>query len=573
MYKLTLFIFLLLSTPSFGQEWQFNYSKKLDSKLKRKIERQTNFYFNTQTFIHQIYLQCAEHGYITADISIKDSVVFVQLGRKYNWLLIDYDETASFWIKRQGFQKAWKNSVIKPAQFKFQMEELLGALHENGYPMAKIRLDSIDLSDSSISGRVIIEQGAFIEFGKIQNLGGLSIAPSYIYGVIDIKPGDKFQMSKWKLIDTRLQEIYFSKFIQPSKYKITRSKLDIDLFLDEKKVNIFQGIVGYQTSENQAQGSFTGDFSMKIYNSMQYGSLFGLDWRGFAGGGQIADLEFEYPYIGGLDIGLNYALNFQRFDTSFLNVHQQFGINYLFSLRNRIFIGFDQESSVLIEVPVEQIKSSNQLPSQLDQRSNGYFIKYLFSSANDEILFKKGLKISFNSKLYRTIFLQNEMILNIEDDTDFSSAYDSLQTKENIRTNLKAQWAVSLDKKSVLIPCFTIGHNLNENLLINETFLIGGMSTLRGFDEQSIRLSDYAIAVLSYHYYFQYNSSLELFSNYALGTTLNNKQTQEFLGFGLAMHIGMENGKFSLSYALGRQNDNPILVRNAKFHFGYIQNL
>ena len=46
-------------------------------------------------------------------------------------------------------------------------------------------------------------------------------------------------------------------------------------------------------------------FSMKIYNSMQYGSLFGLDWRGFAGGGQIADLEFEYPYIGGLDIGLN----------------------------------------------------------------------------------------------------------------------------------------------------------------------------------------------------------------------------------------------------------------------------
>ena len=54
---------------------------------------------------------------------------------------------------------------------------------------------------------------------------------------------------------------------------------------------------------------------------------------------------------------------------------------------------------------------------------------------------------------------------------------------------------------------------------------------------------------------------------------LNNKQTQEFLGFGLAMHIGMENGKFSLSYALGRQNDNPILVRNAKFHFGYIQNL
>ena len=47
----------------------------------------------------------------------------------------------------------------------------------------------------------------------------------------------------------------------------------------------------------------------------------------------------------------------------------------------------------------------------------------------------------------------------------------------------------------------------------------------------------------------------------------------DYLGFGLALHIGMENGRFSMSYALGKQDKNDLLVKNAKFHFGYIQNL
>ena len=41
-------------------------------------------------------------------------------------------------------------------------------------------------------------------------------------------------------------------------------------------------------------------------------------------------------------------------------------------------------------------------------------------------------------------------------------------------------------------------------------------------------------------------------------------------GFGAGISFGTRAGVFSLSYALGSQRGNPILIRAAKIHFGFI---
>jgi len=41
-------------------------------------------------------------------------------------------------------------------------------------------------------------------------------------------------------------------------------------------------------------------------------------------------------------------------------------------------------------------------------------------------------------------------------------------------------------------------------------------------------------------------------------------------GFGAGFSFGTNIGIFSISYALGQQLNNPILMRNGKVHFGYI---
>ena len=41
-------------------------------------------------------------------------------------------------------------------------------------------------------------------------------------------------------------------------------------------------------------------------------------------------------------------------------------------------------------------------------------------------------------------------------------------------------------------------------------------------------------------------------------------------GFGAGISFGTNIGIFSLTYALGRQQNNPIQFRDSKIHFGYV---
>lgn len=41
-------------------------------------------------------------------------------------------------------------------------------------------------------------------------------------------------------------------------------------------------------------------------------------------------------------------------------------------------------------------------------------------------------------------------------------------------------------------------------------------------------------------------------------------------GFGAGFSFGTNLGIFSISYALGKQFNNPIELKNGKVHFGYV---
>jgi hemolysin activation/secretion protein len=106
----------------------------------------------------------------------------------------------------------------------------------------------------------------------------------------------------------------------------------------------------------------------------------------------------------------------------------------------------------------------------------------------------------------------------------------------------------------------------------NELYRFGGANTLRGFDENIFYASIYSIQNAEIRYLFERNSAFYLFWNGAYYYKIVTQQiTEDFpWGFGVGMDFQTKAGIFSLSYALGKQFDNPIGIRTAKIHFGYI---
>ena len=71
-------------------------------------------------------------------------------------------------------------------------------------------------------------------------------------------------------------------------------------------------------------------------------------------------------------------------------------------------------------------------------------------------------------------------------------------------------------------------------LFLNELYQIGGIKTLRGFDEESIFASSYAIGSLEYRYLLDRSSNIFGFIDMALvqKSIMEKKETNKYVGAG-----------------------------------------
>ena len=110
------------------------------------------------------------------------------------------------------------------------------------------------------------------------------------------------------------------------------------------------------------------------------------------------------------------------------------------------------------------------------------------------------------------------------------------------------------------------------DIFTNELFRIGGLKSLRGFDEESIYASSYSMGKIEYRYLIEQNSFLFLFMNaaYVQDQSRGKHIYDTPYGFGTGIDFETKLGIMSVSYALGKQFNNPIYFRNAKIHFGIV---
>ena len=116
------------------------------------------------------------------------------------------------------------------------------------------------------------------------------------------------------------------------------------------------------------------------------------------------------------------------------------------------------------------------------------------------------------------------------------------------------------------------GYTFNENLFENELLRIGGLHTLRGFDEESMFATFFAVFTLEYRLLIGQNSYFNLFGDYAYleDRAVGKRRFDRPFGFGLGMNFETNAGVFGVSLAVGSQDGSQPDFRNPKIHFGYV---
>jgi len=161
---------------------------------------------------------------------------------------------------------------------------------------------------------------------------------------------------------------------------------------------------------------------------------------------------------------------------------------------------------------------------------------------------------------------------------DLSSGYGSRSTNASnqasiAETGLKADWYIRIGKiSSLALLNKSSAIFSNSDFYENEMAKIGGINTLRGFDELSILASSYTIFTIEPRLIIGKNSSVYLFSDFAWYTArlVEGNITDFPLGFGLGINLDTKAGIFKLNFALGKQFDNPVKISESKLHFGFL---
>jgi outer membrane translocation and assembly module TamA len=571
---------LLFVVPSFAQNRSVPLNIELVdtihrsdfNKISKQLTSQKDFAdsFAVKKELQQIILKLNSNGYLTAsfDSLRHDSTSFsakLFLGKYYKWASLSKGNVEEGFISGTGFRlKLYQGKPFRYDQVKKLQDNILINCENNGYPFAAIKLDSISIEGDSVKAKLNLDKNKLVKIDSVSLRGTAIIAPVYIYNYIAIKPGDLYNEAVVKRISNRLRELAFLSETKPYEVIFDEKETKLLLYLENKKASQFDGIIGVlPDNDNPGKVNLTGEVHLKLQNSLKRGEVIELNWKTIPVKTQDLKVHVLYPFLFNTPIGIDANLAIYKKDTTYIDVDKNIGIQYMFTGNNyvKVFVG-SKESSL---INTKGLESITVLPAYADVSLTSYGLGGHYEHLDYRLNPRKGILAEANASVGNRIINKNSAIP--------VHLYDSVKLRTTqYRADLTADYFIPLGQRQVIDIGNKSGYLYGTNIFTNELYRIGGLRSLRGFDEESIYASQYYIGKMEFRYLLEQNSFLFVFANGAWyqNKSRNKNVTDTPYGFGTGINFETKLGIMSISYALGKEFNNPIYFRNAKVHFGIV---
>lgn len=430
-----------------------------------------------------------------------------------------------------------------------QWYRLIEEKENEGYPFASVSISS-ELEDSTLIREMDFDSGPYVQYDSLVMLKeGLRIPESILAVHLGVKQGEPYSEKKIKSVDGRLRELPFLQVVRSSSVIFADQEARVLVGVDLRNANKVDGIVGFQPDEN-GEVVFTGEFSLGLHNSLNHLDKIDLLWQRVADNSQKLDLGLRIPYLFETSIGVDGRITQFRQDSTFNEV----------SLKAGLFTALD---------------NGGRLEGFIDSRTVNNLLNLPEAEEIGTSILRFGLSYEFKDfdDLYNPLSGRSGLVTFSYGDKDLepSDAESEISTLSQWTLRINARQFIRVGKKSTLLVACRAFHMESDKVIFNELDRIGGLLTLRGMDEQSIRASTYAIGTGEFRVLTGERSFVSTFIDYAAyraDWVLGYENDNPFgVGIGGAFETGA--GMLSLNYALGSQFGQALSFSSGKVHFGY----
>lgn len=522
-------------------------------------------------------------GYLAASI---DSInikkerydAYVYLGIQYKWARLRFDSIPQvLWTEAGVNPQQWAGRPLNPQQLANLSEKLLRWCENNGYPFAKAWLDGADVNeDGGISGMLMLHRGELRKIDSLHIDGNVGVSKGYLERYLDIFEGGNYSEKKLRNISARLRELPFLQESAPWQlaFKLTDTRLK--LFLKPKRANQLNAIIGL-IPNNVQTGKFllTADATLALQNIFGYGESIAVTYQNLQYKSPKVNADLVWPYLLNSPIGIDAHFSLFKRDTTFSRSSLQAGLRYQLNATDYIRLFYQDMHNHLITVDTAYIRQNKRLPDNADVSADGGGLEIVLNRTDYRLNPRKGWRISLSSSALLRRVQRSDAVTALTDLSgfDYAKLYDSLEQQ---RYQYHAEGSLAayfpLGKKTTLMCAYSGAWVSGRHLFQNELYQVGGFKLLRGFDEQSVYANQYHILTLEMRLLLDRNSYVYLFSDNGYVQGYYNSLGREgiYNGFGLGTTLETKTGLFTISYALGRSDTQPLQFRQSKIHFGYL---
>lgn len=526
-------------------------------------------------------------GYVTASIDSlaydsSSARVAIFLGEAYHWTEINTDRVNPSLLNAIGWrQKNFPGKPIDFSQLQGWQERIINYLENNGRPFGKVFLDSLQILDGNrVSAMLKVEEGPLYKIDSVRVFGNVKVSNNFFQHYLDISNGSIYNKQKLEQVSKKMMELPYVEEEKPMDISMLPTGSVLNLYLKQKRSSQVNFLFGFLPNSDQLSAKkllITGEGNLLLKNALGSGETIGLSYQKLQVRSQRLNLIYQHPYLFNSPVGLDFAFDMYRRDSIYLNVNFQLGANYAISSTKSAKVYFQHFQSIANGINTNYVVEYHRLPPEADVSSFGVGIDYMINTTDYVRNPRKG-KVFFISTVVGTKKVKkNEQILELEDPSDpsfdFESLYDTVKLKTyQFRVTATAAKFFPLGKQSTLKTEINGGVFQSENIFRNELFQIGGFKLLRGFDEGSQYLSQYALGTLEYHYLISLNSYFYTFVDGGWGrdNSQNLDINHTYLSTGLGMAFETKVGIFNLAWAVGKRDDIPFNLRQSKIHFGFV---
>ncbi|MDH5597836.1 MAG: BamA/TamA family outer membrane protein [Cyclobacteriaceae bacterium] len=490
-----------------------------------------------------------EASYEYKEVSDSLCVVRFYQGPAYTLGVLNYSEVPAD-IRKLLKKQLIKGEVFNQNKMENAFNECLEMNKKNGYIHAAVYLDSVQFSHSVISGNVVFEEGLqmitdslFIRFEDR--------APSpWLRGYIGWKKGMPYTST---LKNQFLQRLYRTGYYSAptiDRESVYGNHVSVDIGLKDRMSDRFEGIIGYAGKENQRY--FIGQTDIFLSNLFSSGVETEIYWQKLKPLSSRMDAQIKWLGAFGFPLEIDVGINLLKEDTLFFNKSSHILATLLKGSNTYLsFSGEFNKGSLLYEMQLNPLPESQ--PGDFSINYFGFQIgNKIFSEKTDRIKREWNLSFSLGNKIYE----------DFNQPTNDLIQWKGIGSAEN-HFDLKNNWKISTG--------INIGIVESKYLFYNDLFMMGGLNTFRGFNENQFFTSQYFLSNLELRYQF---ISGGYFLYFIDGGFLKSSEGLNSyfaaLGTGPGMVMPVKQGVFQLIFAVGTRQSEKISLRDSKIHFGYV---